>query len=180
MMKKAIVMRQKIVIPVLMIFILVMTCACGKQNSSGTESEEIKAFRTTIDQFNSSIVEIDQAINTIDFSDPASRSVLTGKLGELGTLFSDFANVDFPAEFDYLEHLADEASEYMSKAVATYTQIFTDDSLDQESISVLMEDADTNYANAFKRIKVIMTFLNGEVSQDANVSTQTEGTQTGN
>ena len=58
----------------------------------------------------------------------------------------------------------------MSKAVNSYSTIFTDDTLDPESISVLREDADTNYANAFKRIKVIMTFLNGEVSQDANVS----------
>ena len=41
-------------------------------------------------------------------------------------------------------------------------------------------EASTAYANAFKRIKVIMTFLNGEVSQDANVSTEDSGTLTGN
>ena len=39
-------------------------------------------------------------------------------------------------------------------------------------------EASTAYANAFKRIKVIMTFLNGEVSQDANVSSGQPGTLT--
>jgi hypothetical protein len=171
-------MKQKILIPIMMLAMLIMICACGKQTSGGTESEEIKAFRQTIDTFNSKIVEIDQAINSIDVNDPSYRNTITLKLADLNTLFADFANVDFPSEFDYLEHLADEASEYMGKAVTSYSTIFSDDSLDSESISVLREDADTNYANAFKRIKVIMTFLNGEVSQDANVSTQTSGTLT--
>lgn len=163
-------MKHKILITVLMTLILLMTCACGKQASEGAESEEIKAFRETIDTFNSRIVDIDQAINSVDTLDPSYQSTITSHLTDLNTLFSDFAAVDFPDDFNYLEHLADEASEYMSKAVSSYTTIFNDSTLDAESISVLKEDADTNYANAFKRIKVIMTFLNGEVSQDANVS----------
>ena len=32
----------------------------------------------------------------------------------------DFAALDFPTEFDYLESLADEASEYMTTAVESY------------------------------------------------------------
>ena len=163
-------MKHKILATVLMTLILIMTCACGKQASEGTESEEIKVFRQTIDTFNSRIVDIDQAINSIDTMDPSYQTTITSHLTDLNTLFSDFAAVDFPDEFNYLEHLADEASEYMSKAVTSYTTIFSDSTLDSESISVLREEADTNYANAFKRIKVIMTFRNGEVSQDANVS----------
>ncbi len=168
--KRQSIMKHKILTTVLMTFILLITCACGKQAENGTESEEIKAFRETIDTFNSRIVDIDQAINSIDTMDPSYKSTITGYLTDLNTLFTDFAAVDFPDEFNYLEHLSDEASEYMSKAVTTYSTIFNDSSLDAESISVLREEADTNYANAFKRIKVIMTFLNGEVSQDANVS----------
>ena len=168
--KRQSIMKHKLLTTVLMTLILLITCACGKQAENGTESEEIKAFRETIDTFNSRIVDIDQAINSIDTMDPSYKSTITGYLTDLNTLFTDFAAVDFPDEFNYLEHLSDEASEYMSKAVTTYSTIFNDSSLDAESISVLREEADTNYANAFKRIKVIMTFLNGEVSQDANVS----------
>ncbi len=160
------------------ILVVSLLCGCGKQSQSEADSEEIKAFRTAIDTFSTNITEIDAAINSIDFSNVTYRNELTGKLNELNTLFTDFANVDFPEDFNYLEHLADEAAEYMSKAVSSYSEIFSNDSLDPESISILTEDADTNYANAFKRIKVIMTFLNGEVSQDANLSGTDQGTLT--
>ncbi len=155
-----------------MVLMLLLLASCGRSGSGSSEADDIKAFRSTVDTFNSRIVEIDAAINSIDYSDPSYRTDLTGKLSELNTLFTDFANVEFPSDFDYLEHLADEAAEYMSNAVNGYNEAFNNSSLSTEAISSAYEEASVNYANAFKRIKVIMTFLNGEVSQDANVTTE--------
>ena len=45
---------------------------------------------------------------------------LLGYLDQLDSAFQDFAALDFPTEFDYLESLADEASEYMTTAVESY------------------------------------------------------------
>ena len=169
-------MNTKKLFLIMTILLTALLAGCGKQSQEEAESEEIKAFRQSIDTFNAGIAEIDTAINSLDFSSSANRNELIGKLNDLNTLFSDFSQVEFPADFSYLEHLADEAAEYMSKAVASYNEILSNDALDAESISILREDADTNYTNAFKRIKVIMTFLNGEASQDATLSGTGSGT----
>ena len=66
----------------------------------------------------------------------------------------------------------------MSEAVTGYSLVYTDNSLNSQAMTDKYNEASTAYANAFKRIKVIMTFLNGEVSQDANVTTEQPGTLT--
>ncbi len=45
---------------------------------------------------------------------------LLGYLDQLDTSFQNFARLDFPTEFDYLESLADEASAYMTQRVESY------------------------------------------------------------
>ena len=66
----------------------------------------------------------------------------------------------------------------MVEAVTGFSQVYTDNSLNSQAMQDKYNEASTAYANAFKRIKVIMTFLNGEVSEDANVTTEQQGTLT--
>ena len=66
----------------------------------------------------------------------------------------------------------------MSEAVTLDGQVYTDNTLSSQAMQDIYDEASVSYANAFKRIKVIMTFLNGEVSQDANVSNGASGTLT--
>ena len=159
---------------------LIMLAGCGSDPSADAAAEELKQFRTTVDAFCETISDMNNLINSVDTSSETYATDIMNYLNTLNTAFSDFAAVDFPEEYDYLEHLADEAAVYMTEAVTGYGQVYTDNSLNSQAMQEKYNEASTAYANAFKRIKVIMTFLNGEVSQDANVSTEDSGTLTGN
>ena len=170
---------MKIRFKVLTILIATLLIAgCGSQAADDPQAEELKEFRTKVDAFCETISDMDNQINSIDTSSETYTTDLMNCLNTLNTAFADFAALDFPSEYDYLEHLADEASAYMSEAVTGFGQVYTDNTLNSQAMQEKYNEASTAYANAFKRIKVIMTFLNGEVSQDANVTTEQSGTLT--
>ena len=161
-----------------LIISVLLIAGCGSSESGDEGSNELKQFRTQVDTFCQTISDIDTQINSIDTTSETYATDIMNCLNSLNTAFADFAALDFPEEYDYLEHLADEASSYMSEAVTGYSQVYTDNSLNSQAMTDKYNEASTAYANAFKRIKVIMTFLNGEVSQDANVTTEQPGTLT--
>ncbi len=160
----------------LILSVLILT-ACSSSEKPDT-SEELTQFRATVDAFCTNIADTDSKINSVDTTAEGYTTEILNDLNALNTSFADFAAVDFPEQYDYLEHLADEASEYMSRALAGYTRVYTDDTLSPEAMQTEFDSATGHYDNAFKRIKVIMTFLNGETSDDANVSTEESGTLT--
>ena len=67
---------------------------------------------------------------------------LLGYLDQLDSAFQDFAALDFPTEFDYLESLADEASEYMTTAVESYHDAYDNGGYNQLTADYAKE----NYA----------------------------------
>ena len=128
--------------------------ACG-------EDPELAQFKNSIDEFCTGISEIDDSINSIDaLSDDAVSELLTD-LDELNSLFQTFAQLDFPEEFDYLEDLADESSEYMTEAVKSYHEAY-DGTYDEN----MAEYARQNYSRAYKRIQIIISFLHGDEPVD--------------
>ena len=148
----------------------VMLTACG-------EDPRLTQFKNDIDTFCSDISEIDTAINSVDTSNTESDTATAEVLANLDRLdirFQEFAALDFPEEFDYLENLADEASEYMTEAVSSYHDCFTNDSYDETAAAAQYEYARQNYSRAYKRIQIIITFLHGEEPEDVGLSTQTE------
>ena len=159
------------------ILCIIILAACSSASESENASN-LAEFRSTVDSFCTSIAEADTKINSIDTDADEYNTELINELNTLKTSFSEFAAVDFPEEYDYLEHLADEASDYMNRAVEGYTKVYTDDSLSSEQMQTEFDNATEYYNNAFKRIKVIMTFLNGETSEDATVSSEQSGTLT--
>ena len=109
-------------------------------------------------------------INTLNNSSNANyTSLLIENLNTLNQDFKDFSEVDFPKDYDYLESLADEASEYMTTAVGSYKDIF-ENNYSEEAISEKYEYANENYSRAYKRIQIIITFLNGESTTDAIIT----------
>ncbi len=166
--------RNKSLAIILSVFLISGCSSRGEQESTS----DLTAFRTTVGTFCTAIAETDQRINSVDTSAEGFETQIINDLNSLNTSFSEFAAVDFPEEYDYLEHLADEASEYMAQAVAGYTKVYSDNTLTPDLMQAEFDNASEQYNNAFKRIKVIMTFLNGETSEDANVSAQDSGTLT--
>ena len=138
--------------------ILVILTACG-------EDSELTNFRRDIDNFCTRISEIDTSINSIDAQSDNATSELLSYLDELDVVFQTFATLDFPEEFDYLEELADESSQYMTEAVSKYHEAYGNDIYDQNAA----EYARQYYSRAYKRVQIIITFLHGELPDDADL-----------
>ncbi len=147
---------QKICIAILTALLLT---ACG-------EDSELIQFQNSMDEFCTKISEIDTGINNIDAQSENAVDELLNYLDDLDIVFRAFARLDFPEEFDYLEPLADESSQYMSEAVANYHEAYSNHSY-QESTA---EYARQNYSRAYKRVQIIITFLHGETPNDADLT----------
>ena len=98
--------------------------ACGKD-------PKLTQFKGEIDAFCTEISDIDTAINNVDAESDTATDELLGYLDQLDTSFQNFAELDFPTEFDYLESLADEASAYMTQAVESYHEAYSNGGYNQ-------------------------------------------------
>ncbi len=156
-------MKTKIKLMAMGLVLAIMLTACG-------EDPELTRFRSDLDAFCTKISEIDTAINSIDaHSDTAITELLT-QLDLLDTEFQKFAGLDFPEEFDYLENLADEAGSYMTEAVSSYHEAYSNGSYNE----YLAEYAYENYSRANKRILIIVSLLHGEEPEDVDLVEVTE------
>lgn len=149
----------KILIFFSIILAAMLLTACG-------EDPELARFRKSMDDFCTKISEIDSCINDIDAQSENAVSELLGYLDELDETFKSFATLDFPEEFDYLEGLADESSQYMTQAVASYHEAYGSGSYNE----YIAEYARQNYSRSYKRIQIIISFLHGEEPDDADLS----------
>ena len=140
-------MKSKISALVLGLVTMLSLTACGSD-------PELTKFKTEMDDFCTSISEIDTAINNIDAESETAINTLLGYLDNLDTEFQDFAALDFPEEFDYLESLADESSEYMTEAVKSYHDAYSDNSYNEYTAAY----ANENYSSSYKRVQIIITF----------------------
>ena len=141
----------------------VMLTACG-------EDPELTKFRQSMDEFCTKVSEIDSSINSIDPLAENATTELLSYLDELDLVFQSFATLDFPEEFDYLEVLADESSQYMTEAVANYHEAFSNGSYNEYTA----EYAKEYYSRAYKRVQIIITFLHGEKPNDPDLTIEYE------
>ena len=143
-------------------------CACAQK----TDPEAVK-FKNDIENFCNSITELDSSINQIDATNENAPTQLLEYLDEVDMRFKTFAELDFPSDFDYLEHLADEASEYMTEAVSSYHKAFSNGSYNEYTAQYAQE----NYSRAIKRIKIILIFLRGETPSGDDIIISYENTE---
>ncbi len=156
--------RLKLVASVGLCLVFTAT-GCGNKPSSVTDTGILKEFRTNVDTFCNSITASDASINSINTNEDGYEQLLLAELDNLDTNFSTFAALDFPADYDYLEPLADEAATYMDTAVSNYHDIFENE-YTQSDLELKSDYAMENYNRAYKRIQIIITFLNGEISDE--------------
>jgi len=153
-------------IPLLFLSALLLTGCAQKEDT------EMLAFKDEINEFCDKIVEIDASINEItnesadgEGLESAKRELLSC-LDDLKDEFSVFASLDFPEEFDYLESIADEASTYMTEAVKSYHEAYKDNSYNEYTADY----AGQNYSRAYKRVQIILDFLQGKTPEDENLT----------
>lgn len=139
--------------------IMFLLTACGK-------TKDYSEFEGKINSFCDRIAEIDENINSIDTSSDTATDSMLENLDSLDSEFKAFAEIDFPESYDYLEKFADEASEYMTEAVNTFSDVYTNTEYDEETLRNHFDYAEENYNRAFKRVRIIITFLHGETPED--------------
>lgn len=146
--------------------IIAMFCLAltGCSNSTNTMSTK---FENEMNTFCTNVSDIDAAINKIDnvTADEAGLAAATanllGYLDMLDDEFKKLSNIDFPEEFDYLETIADQASDYMTEAVKSYHTAYEGDYT--ESMEAYAKE---NYSRAYKRLQYILNSLNNTTSED--------------
>lgn len=156
-------MKNKVRMLIAAVFATVLLTACG-------EDPELVQFRKNVDEFCDKISEIDSGMNSINAEADGAVTEFLGYLDELDLIFQSFAKLDFPEEFDYLEATADEASQYMTTAVESYHEAYSNGSYNEYTA----EYAYGNYSRAYKRIQIIISFLHGETPDDVNIITDEE------
>lgn len=136
--------------------------ACG--NSTNTMNTK---FENEINTFCTNVSDIDAAINgitNITADEAGLKTATTQLLGYLDLLNDEFkklSNIDFPEEYDYLETIADQASDYMTEAVKSYHTTYEDNYTES------MEDyAKENYSRAYKRLQYILNSLNNTTAEE--------------
>lgn len=141
--------------------ICVLLCGCSEKPAINTKFEnEINTFCTNISDIDAAINEIDN-ITADEAGLQAATSELLGYLDLLDDEFKKLASIDFPTEYDYLENIADQASDYMTEAVKSYHTTYEDNYTES------MEDyAKENYSRAYKRLQYILNTLNNTSSDE--------------
>lgn len=152
-------MKKKLICLICSISATILLCSCGKDPA-------ITQLKNDVDEFCTNISNIDSAINNIDAESENAISELLANLDNLNEEFVGFAELDFPEEFDYLESLADEASSYMTEAVDSYHDVYSDGAYNEYTA----EYAKENYSRAYKRIQIIIAFLHGEDPEDMGLT----------
>ncbi len=132
----------------------VLLAGCGA-------NPEITQFKNDMNSFCENVAELDEAINNIDVESDNATTLALGYLDKLDIEFQNFAEMDFPEEYDYLESLADEAGSYMTEAVKSYHTLYEAENYDEDTATYARE----NSARAFKRVQVILDVLQGEYEE---------------
>lgn len=151
-------MKRKLYAVLCTVMVTILMTACG-------QDPELTAFHADMETFCTKLTNIDTAINSIDPQKEDAVDELLGKLDELDLIFAEFAKMDFPEEFDYLEPVAAESGDYMTEAVKSYHDAYSNGSYNEYTAAYARE----NYYRAYKRVQIIISFLHGETPEDVNV-----------
>ena len=157
-------MQKKLVLLTAGLIMSTLLGGCGKDS-------ELTQFKKDIDTFCTDISTLDTAMNNVDATAVTAKAELLGYLDDLDEKFKEFAALDFPEEFDYLEALADESSEYMTEAVTYYHKTYDEAATFNEANANYAQE---NYSRALKRVQSIITFLHGEEPADMDIEIQYE------
>ncbi len=149
-------MRKALLLLLTALLLSVTFAGCGEKNP------EINQFIDAIDAFCSEVAAIDASINQIDAQSESAKDELLLYLDQLEQTFQNFASIPVPADYSYMEELADEASSYMTTAVSAYHEAFGENSYNEYTA----EYARQNYERAYKRVTVILKLLHGEDISD--------------
>lgn len=151
-------MKKRLLLLLSVVLAALSLTGCG-------EDPKLTKFRNDIDSFCNDVAAIDSTINSIDAQSETAKDELLEQLDQLDQAFMVLADIAVPEEFSYIEELADEASSYMTTAVESYHEAFSNNSYNEYTADYARQ----NYERAYKRVTVILKLLHGEEITDDDV-----------
>ena len=160
---------------IITISILTSLClfGCGKVTE---DEKELAEFSTSMSTFTESIKEANTKINELDSSDKDSVKELLNILDDMDKDFKKIADIDAPLQYEGVEQLAIEASNYMSEAVSNYHIAYEGDTFDDYAAS----EAFQYYKWAMTRIEYIGYIISGDEMPENDHVTVYEESNDGN
>jgi vacuolar-type H+-ATPase subunit I/STV1 len=168
------ILKNKFCLAAVCMMTAAVLTACG-----GKDNDEISQFKEQIDSFCLNISDLGTQIDSVDAESENAVDEVLGYIDEMDAEFKGLAEIDFPEQFDYLESIADEASEYMSVAAESFRDAYTNESYDEEMFKAEYEYARENEARAYKRVQIIITLLHGESPESVGLVTTDEAASDG-
>lgn len=144
-------MKNKFLLLLSVLLLSISLTGCG-------EDPKLTKFKNDINSFCEDIAILDTNINNIDATNENASDELLDYLDQLDQSFKVLAEISVPEEYAYIEELSDEASTYMTTAVAAYHEAFGENSYNEYTAEYARE----NYERAYLRVTVILQLLHGE------------------
>ncbi len=142
------------------LLLAIALCGCGKKTDT-----ELDTFQAELDEFTTSVSELDAKINSINPTSDNAVNELLSYYDLLDTEFQELAAISVPEEYSDVTRLSASASEYMSEAVSYYHIAFESEYLDQD----ILRRASSYYEKAFEFINYI-----GQVLLGADITFQSD------
>ena len=140
-------------------FVIGLLCLFMALCFAGCKKNDPQSYIDAVAEFNGKLATYDAKINNINTKDPQCDTELLKLLEELEGEFKKFAEAEPPKGYSGAKLHAQNASDYMSQAVAYYRTAFEKEEIDQIALS----SARVQYENAFIEIKNVGVALqNGE------------------
>ena len=127
-------------------------------------------YRSSMDEYYNEVSSYNDAINDIDPKADDAGDQLLKQLDGLNDATAKMAALDVPEQFSSVEELADDAADYMNKAVTLYHQAYSADPYDPD----LADEGRQYYERANKRIVYILKILHGEAPQETESTSETD------
>lgn len=141
-----------------LVFVMIFSLAgCGAD-------PELTRFKKDMDTFFTALADLDEAINSIDPDSISATTELLSYLDQEDEQFKILAEMPVPEEFAYLDPLMDEASSYMTEAVDSYHEAYSNNSYNEYVAAYAYE----NYLRAYKRVQYIIDVLHGNLPQNSS------------
>lgn len=149
---------------------IVLTCLCLCACGDNAEEKELAVFSEAMTSFTLSIKSADEDINTIDVNNDSATSDLLLILDQLQVDFESLAELSVPDQFESIEELADDASEYMKNAVSYFHSAYEGETFNEQDADIAYQ----YYTRAMKRIEIIGFALTGDIPENENITVYEE------
>lgn len=158
-------MKHRLLALLLLLTLVFSVTGCG-------EDPELTRFKNEIDSFCNELAAIDSGMNNINTDQETAKEDLLNYLDRADDAFRKLAKLTVPAEFAYIEELADKASEDMTEAVSLYHEAFGNNSFNEYTFDYACE----YYKRSYKRLNYIITFLHQDVPEGDDLIIYDENT----